>query len=51
MLRKSGQTEQEARDRANLIGAAWRGSAVGDAEYRMKLIGLAAGDPGEPRKG
>ena len=44
MLSKSGLTEEEARDRANLIGAAWRGSVedVDDPEYRMKLAGLAA---------
>jgi AcrR family transcriptional regulator len=44
MLRKSGLSEEEARDRASLIGAAWRGSLddVGDPDYRMKLVGLAA---------
>lgn len=42
-LRKSGMNASEARDRANLIGAAWRGSqGLDDPEYRMKLIGLAA---------
>ncbi len=44
MLRKSGLSEEEARDRASLIAAAWRGS-LDDArgpEYRMKLIELAA---------
>jgi AcrR family transcriptional regulator len=44
-LRKSGSSEQEARDRASLIGAAWRGSRdLGDPKYRMKLIGIAAAD-------
>lgn len=44
MLRKSGLSEEEARDRASLIGAAWRGSLddVDDPDYRMKLVGLAA---------
>ena len=44
MLSKSGLTEEEARDRASLIGAAWRGSVedVDDPKYRMKLAGLAA---------
>ena len=44
-LRKSGLSKQEARDRASLIGAAWRGSQnLDDPEYRMKLIGIAASD-------
>ena len=44
MLTKSGLSEEEARDRARLIGAAWRGSVVDvdDPEYRLKLAGLAA---------
>jgi hypothetical protein len=43
MLCKSGMTEEEARDRANLIGAAWRGSLdLDDPAYRMKLVRLAA---------
>jgi AcrR family transcriptional regulator len=43
MLCKSGMSEDEARDRANLIGAAWRGSVdLEDPDYRMKLIRLAA---------
>jgi AcrR family transcriptional regulator len=44
MLSKSGLSEEEARDRAGLIAAAWRGS-LGDVrgpKYRLKLIGLAA---------
>lgn len=42
MLCKSGLSEDEARDRANLIGAAWRGSVdLDDPDYRMKLIRLA----------
>jgi AcrR family transcriptional regulator len=42
-LRKSGMSEQEARDRAQLIGAAWRGSQnEAKPEYRMRLIGLAS---------
>jgi AcrR family transcriptional regulator len=41
-LRKTGMSEQEARDRAQLIGAAWRGSQdVAEPKYRMRLIGLA----------
>ena len=44
-LRKSGLSKQEARDRASLIGAAWRGSRnLDNPEYRMKLIGIAASD-------
>lgn len=44
-LRKSGLSKQEARDRASLIGAAWRGSRdLDDSDYRMKLIGIAASD-------
>ena len=44
-LRKSGLSKQEARDRASLIGAAWRGSQnLDDPDYRMKLIGIAASD-------
>ena len=44
-LRKSGLSIQEARDRASLIGAAWRGSRnLDDPDYRMKLIGIAASD-------
>lgn len=44
-LRKSGLSKQEARDRATLIGAAWRGSGdLDDPNYRMKLIGIAASD-------
>ena len=44
-LRKSGLSSQEARDRASLIGAAWRGSRnLDNPEYRMKLIGIAASD-------
>ena len=38
-------SEQEAHDRANLIGDAWRGSkGLDDPDYRMKLIGIAASD-------
>jgi len=44
MLSKSGMSEEEARDRASLIGAAWRGSLddVSDPGYRMRLVRLAA---------
>jgi AcrR family transcriptional regulator len=45
MLRNSGMSEESARDRANLIGAAWRGSQDQEnPEYRMKLIRLAASE-------
>jgi len=45
MFRKSGMSASDARDRANLIGAAWRGSQdLDDPDYRMKLIGLAGAD-------
>jgi hypothetical protein len=44
-LQDSGMREDDARDRASLIGAAWRGSQdLGDPDYRMKLIGIAASD-------
>lgn len=44
-LRSRGMSEEDARDRANLIGAAWRGSQdLGDPEYRMKLFELAAAE-------
>jgi AcrR family transcriptional regulator len=44
-LQDCGMSQEDARDRANLIGAAWRGSQdVGDPDYRMKLIGIAASD-------
>jgi AcrR family transcriptional regulator len=44
-LKDSGMSEEEARDRANLIGAAWRGSQdLGEPDYRMKLIRMAASD-------
>ena len=43
-MREWARTEEEARARASLIGAAWRGSLedVDDPKYRMKLAGLAA---------
>jgi len=45
MLRKTGMGEDDARDRVNLIGAAWRGSqALPDPDYRMKLINIAASE-------
>ena len=38
-------SDEDARDRANLIGAAWRGSQdLDDPDYRMKLVGMAAAD-------
>jgi MoaA/NifB/PqqE/SkfB family radical SAM enzyme len=44
-LCKTGMKEEDARDRAQLIGAAWRGSVDSvDPEHRMKLMGLAASD-------
>jgi AcrR family transcriptional regulator len=44
-LCERGMTEEDARDRANLIGAAWRGSLdLKDPDYRMRLIRLAASD-------
>jgi AcrR family transcriptional regulator len=42
-FRKNGMNEQEASDRSQLIGAAWRGSQeMAEPQYRMKLIGLAS---------
>jgi AcrR family transcriptional regulator len=39
----SGPGQQEADDRAALVGAAWVGSQeMNDQDYRFKLIGLAA---------
>jgi AcrR family transcriptional regulator len=44
-FQKIGMSASDARDRANLIGAAWRGSqGLESPDYRMKLIGLAAAD-------
>jgi AcrR family transcriptional regulator len=44
-LCKTGMKQEDARDRAQLIGAAWRGSVdLIDPEYRMKLMGVAASD-------
>ena len=44
-LCKTGMKEGDARDRVQLIGAAWRGSVdLSDPEYRMKLMGVAASD-------
>jgi AcrR family transcriptional regulator len=46
-FRKSGVEKEQAGDRAQLIGAAWRGSQdVAEPEYRMKLIGLASATQG-----
>jgi AcrR family transcriptional regulator len=42
-FRKIGSNEQEASDRAQLIGAAWRGSQeMAGPQQRMRLIGLAS---------
>jgi AcrR family transcriptional regulator len=50
-LRNTGMSEREARDRASLIGAAWRGSKdLDNPEYRMKLIGMAVGPRDNPDK-
>jgi AcrR family transcriptional regulator len=45
MLRASGVNAAEARERASLIGAAWRGSVddPGGPDSRMQLIRLASG--------
>jgi AcrR family transcriptional regulator len=44
-LLNAGMSEEDARDRANLIGAVWRGSQdLDDPDYRMKLVGMAAAD-------
>jgi AcrR family transcriptional regulator len=44
-LRETGMSEEDARDRANLIGAAWRGSEeMPDLNSRVKLIRIAASD-------
>jgi AcrR family transcriptional regulator len=40
---KTGMNEREASDRAQLIGAAWRGSQEAGPESRLRLIGLASG--------
>ena len=40
-LSTTGTPENSARDHINLIGAAWRGTAGTDPEYRIKLAGLA----------
>ena len=42
-LRAMGEKENLSRDRANLLGAAWRGSdGMSDPAYRFKLMGLIA---------
>jgi AcrR family transcriptional regulator len=44
-LTSSGVKTEQANDRANLLGAAWRGSQdIKDAEYRLKLISLITRD-------
>jgi AcrR family transcriptional regulator len=45
-FRKTGMSEQEANDRAQLIGAAWRGSPEVAPEDRMRLIALASDTQG-----
>ena len=46
MLKKQGESDSQATDRANLLGAAWRGTLdMKDAEYRMKLMGIVTGKP------
>lgn len=42
-FRKTGMSKQEANNRAQLIGAAWRGSLeAADPDFRMRLIELAS---------
>jgi AcrR family transcriptional regulator len=42
-FRKTGMNKQQANDRAQLIGAAWRGSQdEAEPQYRMRLIRLAS---------
>ena len=44
-LHQTGIREDDARDRANLIVAAWRGSQRAlDPDYRMKLIEVATSE-------
>ena len=45
-FRKTGMGKQEANDRAQLIGAAWRGSREVAPEDRMRLIALASDTQG-----
>lgn len=48
VLREAGATEEVARDRTNLLGAAWRGSVdMEDPEYRHKLIEMITRPPND----
>ena len=42
MFHKTGMNEREASDRAQLIGAAWRGSQDAKPQTRLRLIALAS---------
>ena len=42
VFRKTGMNEREASDRAQLIGAAWRGSQDAEPQTRLRLVGLAS---------
>lgn len=45
-MREEGGGEDAARDKANLLGVAWRGSQnLQDVDYRFKLIGLIGATP------
>jgi AcrR family transcriptional regulator len=44
-IRSTGVSKEDARKRAHLIGAAWRGSQeMTDPDYRMQLIDMAASE-------
>ena len=40
VLQVAGESKEEAKDKSNLLGAAWRGSQDIDPEYRFKLIAM-----------
>jgi AcrR family transcriptional regulator len=45
LLKDFGHKAERAKDRTNLLGAAWRGSQdIEDSDYRLKLISLITGD-------
>lgn len=45
VLRDAGASREQARDKSNLLGAAWLGSQdMEDPEYRFKLMALITRD-------
>jgi hypothetical protein len=47
VLKDAGASKAQARDKSNLLGAAWVGSQdMQDPDYRFKLMGLVMRDSG-----